>query len=162
MESLISTFHIDAGLFIAQLVNFAVVFSVLYFFAFKPLVKIMAERSAKIEASLRQADEIAKRLAGTAKEREDVIIAAKKQAAAIAAEAQRRGEVRREELIAAAKEEIGQVINNEKAKLEREKSETLKEIKKETAELVILTVEKLLNEKMTDAKDRELIKKLVK
>ena len=35
MESLISTFHIDFRLFIAQLINFAIVFSVLYFFAFK-------------------------------------------------------------------------------------------------------------------------------
>jgi len=162
MESLISTFHIDGGLFIAQLVNFAIVFSVLYFFALKPLVKIMTERSAKIEASLRQADEIEKRLALTAQEREDVITAAKKQAAAIAAEAEKRGEARREEMIAQAKEEIGQVINNERAKLQREKAETLKEIKKEVADLVILTVEKVLAEKMTSEKDRELIKKLVK
>jgi len=162
MESLIETFHIDGGLFLAQLVNFAIVFSVLYFFAFKPLVKIMSERSDKIAASLQQADEIEKRLSLTEKEREDIITAAKKQAALIAEEAEKRGEARRAEMIVKAKEEIGQVINNEKAKLERDKAETLKEIKKEVAELVILTVEKVLDEKMTDAKDRELIKKLVK
>jgi F-type H+-transporting ATPase subunit b len=162
MESLIETFHIDGGLFVAQLVNFAIVFAVLYFFAFKPLVKIMSERSAKIETSLRQADEIEARLSLTEKEREEVITAAKKQASVILEEADKRGSARQEELVAKAKEEIGQVINSEKAKLERDKEETLKEIKKEVADLVILTVEKLLNEKMTDAKDRELIKKLVK
>lgn len=162
MESLISTFHVDAGLFIAQVVNFAIVFSVLYFFALKPLVKTMAERSEKIDKSLKDADEIEKRLVLTIGEREEIIVAAKKQANLIIEEADKRGEARRNELIAKAKEEIGQVINNEKAKLIRDKAETLKEIKKEAAELVILTVEKLLEEKMTSDKDRELIKKLVK
>jgi F0F1-type ATP synthase membrane subunit b/b' len=65
-------------------------------------------------------------------------------------------------LLAKAKEEVGQAINQEKAQLAREKAETLREIKKDVAELVIMTVEKVLEEKMTSAKDQELIKKLVK
>ncbi|MFA6194715.1 MAG: F0F1 ATP synthase subunit B [Patescibacteria group bacterium] len=162
MDSLISTFHIDIRLLVAQLVNFAIVFSVLYFFAFKPLVKVMAERTEKIDKSLKDADAIEKRLALTEKEREDILLAAKKQANLIIEEADKRGEERKGELIAKAKEEIGQVINNEKAKLLSEKAETLKEIKKEVAELVILTTEKLLNEKMNADKDKDLIKKLVK
>ena len=162
MESLISTFHIDLGLFIAQLVNFAVVFSVLYFFAFKPLVKTMSERTEKIDKSLKDADEIEARLALTEKEREEIISAAKKQANLIVEEANKRGEEKRNEALAKAKEEIGQVINAEKEKLSRDKAETLKEIKKEIAELVVMTVEKVLNEKMTSDKDRELIKKMVK
>ncbi len=162
MESLISTFHVDIKLLVAQLVNFAIVFCVLYFFAFKPLVKVMTERTATIDKSLKDADAIEKRLALTETERDEIIVAAKKQANLIIEEADKRGEERKGELIAKAKEEIGQVINAEKAKLTSEKAETLKEIKKETAELVILTVEKLLNEKMTADKDKELIKKLVK
>ncbi len=162
MESLISTFYVDVRLLVAQLINFAIVFFVLYFFAFKPLVKVMADRSEKIDKSLKDADAIEKRLALTERERAEIITAAKKQANLIIEEADKRGEVRKGELIIKAKEEIGQVINNEKAKLIREKAETLKEIKKEVAELVILTVEKLLNEKMTGDKDRELIKKLAK
>ncbi|MFA5109070.1 MAG: F0F1 ATP synthase subunit B [Patescibacteria group bacterium] len=162
MESLISTFHVDVKLLIAQTINFAVVFGVLYWFAFKPLFKTMGERSAKIEKSLKNADEIEERLALTEKERAEIITAAKKQANLIVEEASARGEDRKNELVAKAKEEIGQVINNEKAKIARDKAETLKEMKKEVAALVILTVEKLLNEKMTGDKDRELIKKLIK
>ncbi|MFA5184836.1 MAG: F0F1 ATP synthase subunit B [Patescibacteria group bacterium] len=162
MESLISTFHVDLGLFIAQVVNFAIVFSVLYFFAFKPLVKVMSERSAKIDKSLREADEIEQRLAKSATEREEIIAAAKKQADLIIEEADKKGEARRAELLAKAKTDIGQVINDEKAKLVREKAETLKEIKKEVADLVVVAVEKVLDEKMTSDKDRELIKRLVK
>lgn len=162
MESLISTFEIDLKLLVAQAVNFAVVLAVLYFFAFKPLIKTMTDRTEKIDKSLKDADEIEKRLALTEKERNEIIAAAKKQANLIVEEASLRGEERKNELVAKAKEEIGQVINAEKEKLVRDKSETLKEIKKEVAELVVMTVEKLLSEKMTSDKDRELIKKLVK
>lgn len=162
MESLISTFHIDLGLFLAQLINFAIVFAVLYFFAFKPLVKVMSERSDKIAKSLNDADEIEKRLALTEKEQTEIISAAKKQANLIIEEADKRGEERRAELVNKSKEDIGQVINAEREKMSREKAETLKEIKKEVSSLVILTVEKLLNEKMNSEKDQELIKKLVK
>lgn len=162
MESLVSTFHIDVQLLIAQLVNFAIVFSVLYFFAFKPLVKIMAERSATIDKSLKDADAIEKRLVLTEKEQADIINAAKKQANLIIEEADKRGEERKAALVVKAKEEVAQVISGEKAKLVSEKAEMLKEIKKEVADLVILTVEKLLTEKMTGEKDKELISKLVK
>jgi len=122
----------------------------------------MAERTEKIDKSLKDADEIESRLALTEKEREDIIIAAKKQANLIVEEANKRGEAKRNELLVKAKEEIGQVINAEKEKLARDKAETLKEIKSEVAELVVMTVEKVLNEKMTSDKDRELIKKMVK
>lgn len=162
MESLVSAFHIDWRLFLAQLINFAIVFSVLYFMAFKPLVKAMADRTKKIDQSLTDAEAIEKRLALTETERNEILSAAKKQANAIVEEADKRGEVRKGELLLKAKEEIGQVINAEKAKLATEKAETLKEIKKDVAALVVLTVEKLLNEKMTSEKDNELIKKLVK
>ena len=102
------------------------------------------------------------RLALTEKERAEITAAARKQAQAILEEANARGQERQNELVAKAKDEIGKVINSEKEKISREKAETLKAIRQEVADLVILTVEKLLNEKMTSDKDRELIKKLVK
>ncbi len=162
MGSLISTFHLNVGLFVAQLVNFAIVFAILYWFAFKPLVKIMAERSKKIDQSLKDADEVKKRLLSTTQERETIIIAARKQANIIIEKADENGEKRRNEILAKTREEVGQVINKERAILLKEKAETLQEIKKNVAELVILTVEKLLDEKMDNEKDNKLIKKLVK
>jgi len=162
MDSLISTFHIDLNLFIAQLVNFAIVFSVLYFFAFKPLVKVMSERTDKIDKSLKDADEIEKRLSLTEIEQTEIINAAKKQANLIVEEADKRGEERRTILLNKAKEEMGEIMNAGRAKMDIDKAETLKEIKAEVAELVVLTVSKLLDEKMDSDKDQKIIKDLVK
>ena len=55
MESIVSTFHIDWKIIIAQAVNFGVVFVVLYIYALKPLGKLMKERGVKIEAGINDA-----------------------------------------------------------------------------------------------------------
>ena len=55
MESIISTFHIDWKIIITQAINFGVVFVVLYFYALKPLGKLMKERGEKIEMGLSDA-----------------------------------------------------------------------------------------------------------
>lgn len=162
MDSLVSTFHLDLKLFIAQTVNFAIVLGVLYFFAFKPIAKMMAERSQKIEKSLADAKEIEDRLQEAETEKKTIITEAKKAATEILVAADLQGVKRQEEMIKKAKEDIEKIISSEKGKLAAEKAETLKELKAETASLVTLTVEKLLKEKMDGAKDQELIKNLVK
>ena len=71
MDSLISTFHIDWHLIVAQAVNFAIVFAVLYWFALKPLGKLMEERKETIEKGLADAKSNAQLLANTEKEYAD-------------------------------------------------------------------------------------------
>lgn len=143
------------------MVNFAIVFAVLYFFALKPLFKVMQERTKKIEKSLDEAKAIEEKLARTEEEHKRVIAESRKEAAAILAKAGEQAEVKKEATIAKAKEEIGQIINKEKEQMRAEKAQTLKEIKQETMDLVIATVEKILGEKMDDKKDVELIKKVL-
>ena len=65
MESIISIFHIDAKLLIAQFINFAIVFAVLYWFGLRKLGAYMKERSEKIKQGLHSADKSKKLLAET-------------------------------------------------------------------------------------------------
>ncbi|MBI4779540.1 F0F1 ATP synthase subunit B [Candidatus Falkowbacteria bacterium] len=162
MESLIETFHVDWRLFIAQVVNFAIVFSVLYWFAFKPLAKVMADRSDKIAKGLDDAKRVEEKLSETQAEFNKAMAEAKKQANAILEKAAADADARKQEMIKSAKEEIGQIINQEKQKMQTEKAATLKEIKKEVADLVILAVEKVLGEEMDEKKDREIIRRVTK
>lgn len=161
MESLIETFHIDYKLLLAQAVNFAIVFAVLYFFILKPLLKTMQERTKKIELSLRDADKIEEELKKTEDEYKRVIGNAKKEANTIIEKAQEAADARKSEMIQNAKDEIGTLIDKEKAKLLAEKEETLREIKSEVSGLVISAVEKLLEKKLDQKADQEIINKLI-
>ncbi|MEA1963342.1 MAG: F0F1 ATP synthase subunit B [Patescibacteria group bacterium] len=162
MENLIETFHIDIKLLIAQVINFAIVFSVLYFFALKPLLKVMCDRTKKIEKSIDDAQKIEEKLSKTDEEYNKAISNAKKKANIIMEKANVMAEKKRQDLIKKAKDEIGQIINKEKEQMQIEKARTLKEIKKETADLVVASLEKILEKKMDSKKDGELIKKMVK
>jgi len=162
MESLIETFHLDWRLFLAQVVNFAIVFAVLYWFAFKPLAKIMSERSGKIGKSLADAKKIEEKLVETKQDYNRELAEAKKQANLILEKAGREADARKAEMVARAKEEIGQIINQEKQKMQVEKARTLKEIKKEVVELVVAVAEKVLGKKVDKKEDVELIKRMIK
>jgi len=161
MESLISTFHIDARILFAQAVNFGIVFSILYFFALKPLVSVMKDRTEKIEKSLNDAKNIDAKLAETKEDYNKIIIEAKKEASEILEKSRHEAELRKTEMVNKAKEEIGTIINQEKESVREEKQRVIKEIKKEVADLVALSMEKILGEKMDISKDKEIIKKVI-
>lgn len=162
MDSLIDIFHLDAKLLIAQIVNFAVVFLILYFLIFRPLFKVTGDRSATIEKGLKEAKEIEERLEKTKAEQAVMIKQAKQEAAAILEEANQKAESRKDELVVKAKEEIGALINKEKARMQAEKAETLSAIRSEVADLIRASWEKILSEKMDKTADEKLIAKTLK
>lgn len=162
MDTIIEAFHVDVKLLIAQTFNFAIVFSVLYYFVFKPLTKVMNDRAKKIEKSLEDAQKIDAKLIKTEEEYRKVIADAKKEANDIVKKASDDAEKRKQDMIIKAREEIGQAINEEKVKIQIEKAKILKEIKGEVANLVTLSLEKVLEEKVDEKTDKELIKKVLK
>lgn len=162
MDSIIETFHIDIRLLIAQAINFAIVFAVLYYFAIKPLAKVMKERSAKIEKSLTDAKMAENKLVEIEKEHQETISKTKQEAARILEETKRISEQKRNELLAKTKEEIGLIINQEKEKMVAEKAKVIKDLKAEIADLVLISLEKILDKKIDGKEDKELIKKMIK
>lgn len=161
MEAIIDTFHVDVKIIIAQAVNFAIVFSVLYYFAIKPLLKVMKERGEKIEESLKDAEKIKIRIAQTEDDYKAEIVKARKEANGIIEEASKRADEKKDEMVKKAKEEIGAVINKEKEGIRAEKEKTLKEIKKEVADLIVVSLEKVLEERITGEEDKKLIDRIL-
>lgn len=162
MDSLIEVFHIDVKLLLAQVINFAIVISVLYFFMLKPLLGTMKERTDKIEKSLQDADSIDEKMKKMEEEYAEALKNAKREAALIMEQANKDAEEKREKMTSKAKEEIGVIINEEKAKMQREKAQVLKEIRADVAELVSLSMERILEQKGGELSDREMIGKMIK
>lgn len=162
MDSLIEVFHIDVKLLIAQAINFAIVFFVLYRFALKPLTEVMKERTSKIEKGLEDAKSAAASLSRAKSEYEKMLADAKKEASAIIEAAKEESEKRRQAEVAKTKDEIGAIVAQGKAKLTADKSEMLLEIKKEVSELVISATEKVLAQVIDPSKDKELIRQAAK
>lgn len=162
MYSLIEIFHVDIKLLIAQMINFVIVFCILYFLILKPLLKVMENRTKVIEKSLQDAKDIEENLIRAEKDYEKKIIIAKKEANKILERTIEISGEKKKEMVAKAKDEIGQIMENEKANLQSEKAKTLKEIKREVVDLVIISVEKVLDRKLDGKEDKNIIKRMIK
>ncbi len=161
MDTIIDSFHVDIKLLIAQVINFTIVFSVLFYFVIKPLMKGMKDRTEKIESSLKEAEDIKKQLAKTEDDYNRQITIARKEAGEIIEQAVAKAEKKKNEMITKAKEEIGVVINKEKEGIRAEKEKVMIELKTEVVDLVTQSLEKVLEKKIDKKEDKDLIEKII-
>ncbi len=162
MTEIINTFHVDWHIIVAQLVNFALVVGVLWYFAFKPLAKTMTERTNRIEQGLRQADEAAKRLSQADEEYQEVVIKAKKEAQQLIQQAQTLAEQRRGEVITKTKAETKKIVEASKQQLAIERERLVEQTRSELSDIVALATEKIIAEKLTTQRDQALVERAIK
>lgn len=158
----IGTLGLNWKLFLAQLVNFSVVVFVLWKWAYKPLVKLMDERSAKIEKSLEDARRIEREMKAMEETRAATLLQTKKEAQKILADTQSAAERERVALVAKTKEETEKILANAKLTIAREKEQMFTEAKAHLGELVVTAAEKILREKIDTKKDKELVEAAIK
>lgn len=161
MEELIKTFHIDWKLIIAQLVNFAIVLFVLQRYAYGPILKMMTERSEKIEKGIKDAENAHKKLAEIAEKEKEVLVEAKKQAGVIIAQAEAVATRNKEVIIGESKQQAEKILADAAKKMEAERAQIMQEIKAQVGELVVMATGKVLAEKIDAEKDRDIIARAI-
>jgi F-type H+-transporting ATPase subunit b len=139
----LGTLGINMPLFIAQLVNVAIVLLVLRAFVFKPLVKMLEERRQKIEAGVAHAAEADKRLASAKQEEASLHASAKAEARGIVDEARAKGEAERAERVAQAAHDIDRQVADAKEKIASERTEATNAVRREMAGLVLAATKKV-------------------
>lgn len=159
---LLSKLGIDWRLLLAQLVNFLVLLAILYRFLYRPVIKLLTERSEKIAHGLAEAARIEEESAKARETRERMILAAREEAQAIARDAHARAEAVRAEAAEKARAETERIVAAGKALLQNEKSAMLSEARKELSELVITATERVLRETITEEREQKLIKETVR
>lgn len=162
MEELVKTFHIETKMIIAQLVNFAIVFAVLYRFAYNPILRLLNERTEKIEKGLRDAEASQKKLSEISEKEASVLVEARKQAQEIIKKSEATALVNAQSIVIAANEQSEKMLEVAKSQIEQEKEKILMEVKSEVANLVVMATEKIIYEKLDGEKDRELISQSIK
>lgn len=161
MESIIETFHLDWKLFVAQMVNFAIVVLVLWKFAFKPLSKKLDERTKMIEANFAKTKDIETQQKELAALKGSILHEAKTEAKKTAEEASKQAKQYEEAMRDKTHKEIAKILVQTKETIAQEKNKMLAEVKKEASDLVVLALEKVLQEKITPDLDKKLAAKAI-
>ncbi len=161
MGELLSSLGLNVKLFIPQVINFCIVLFVLYRFAYKPVLKMLDERTEKIESGLAAAEKSQKKLEDIVQKEKEIILEAKKQAKEIIEKAQVHAQVQREELISVAREESYKMTSKAEKSIEDQKNKMVNEAKGEIAELVSIAVERIIDEKMDQKIDARIISDVI-
>jgi F-type H+-transporting ATPase subunit b len=161
MGELLSELGINAPSLISQLVNFLILFGLLYLVAYKPVLKMLDERSNKVKSSLEQA-EVIRAQAEKAQEDFKVQIAeASKQGQMVIERASKTGDEIREKAKAEAQVEAEALITRAKAEIRRERDEVIDELRKEFADLTILAASKVIGKSLDKTTHREMINQVL-
>jgi len=157
MEVLISTFHVEWKLLIAQAINFGIVFAILWWVALKPLLRIMADREQRISKSLEDANELEKRLKASDEAYEQKLQEARNHAIQILEEADLAAEQKVKEAVLRARRETELVVSQAREQIEEQRRRVVEEAKQDLAGIIMSAVEKVIEQKLDAKRDRALI-----
>jgi F-type H+-transporting ATPase subunit b len=147
MEDIINAFGIDVRLIIIQIVNFTILMVVLGYFLYKPILKMLADREAKIKQGITDAEAAAVALSQAEVEKKAILTTAHASAEEVAQRAKAAGEVAATSIVAKAEDEAAQVLKSAALKAEQLRAQVQKEAEAEIAKTAILAAEKILQEK---------------
>ncbi len=154
---IVGMFGINWKLFLAQLVNFAIVLFVLWKWVFKPVTKGLSDRTEKIENSLQDAEKIAKDRTDFDTWKQGEISTVRTEATAIITQAKETAEALKADTLKATADEQNNLVEQAKKRLEQEKAAMMESAKSELAEIVVQATSTILKAKIDPVKDKQLI-----
>ncbi len=141
----------------AQIVNFLILLLILYFFAYKPVMKMLDERSRKIKDSMTEVQKVKEQAAQTEEEFKKKIEAASKEGQEVIARAMRTGEEARQRAQLEAKQEAQGLVEKARVEIQRERDETISELRQEFADLTVVAAEKVIGKSLDKNAHRQII-----
>lgn len=152
----------DSGLLFWMTLVFIVVILILRKWGFPAIVKMVNDRKAFIDESLRKAHEANEKLANIQRESESILQETREKQAVILKEAAETRDAIVEKAQQKAREEGSRLLNEAKAQIETEKQNAIRDIRAQVAELSVQIAEKVIRKKLSsDSKQMDLIDKLL-
>lgn len=152
----------ESGLLFWMTLVFVIVFLILWKWGFPSIVKMVNDRKAFIDESIKKAHEANEKLANIQKESESMLQQAREKQASILKEAAETRDAIVEKAQVKAREEGTRLINEAKAQIEAEKQNAIRDIRSQVVELSVQIAEKVLRQNLsTDAKQMDLVNRLL-
>ncbi len=146
---------------IAQLLNFGLLLLLLYLFAYKPVIKMLDQRAAKIKESVDQTEQIKQQAELAEKETARLISEASKEGQKIIEQATLIGEETKQKAKQDAKLEAERIIAKAKLEIERERDEAIGELRNAFADLTVIAAGKVIDRSLDKEQHRQLIDKVL-
>lgn len=146
MSALLGAFGISGSLLLAQAVNFAILMVALTYLLYKPVMKVMAERQAKVAQGVIDAERAAEKLKGADAEASERVSKAEVDADGIVASARETANTEKARIVKEADARAAAIAADADARAKETAAKSLRESEKEVARLAVLAAEKVIRE----------------
>lgn len=148
---------INLPLLVAFIINFVILFTLLGVFLYKPVLKMLDERSNRIKEGLERSEASKEEYEHAKVEVQEQISQARYESQTIINQATQIGERLKEEAKQGAREEAQAIIDRTRAELEEERDKAIDDLRREFVDISILAAEKVINETLDKERHRQLI-----
>ena len=152
---------INLSAFIAQIINFVILLLLLYFVAYKPILKMLDQRSTKIKEGMERTEAIRRQAAKAEQEIKAQLDKARKEGGTIIAQAGQIGERSKEEARKEARQEAKSIVAKTKTEIAQERDKVINELRKEFVDIALIAAEKVIKETLDKEKHRRLIEGVI-
>ena len=149
---------LDLATFVGQLVSFLILLGLLVYFGYKPVRRMLDERSKRIKESMEQAEATRKEYEQAKVAVEEQISQARQEGQAVITQAAQIGDRLKEEARAEARREAQAIVERTRLELERERDKLIDDLRREFVNTAILAAEKMIKETLDKEKHKKLIK----
>ncbi len=156
IEQIARTFGVDWSHLIAQIISFSIVCVLLYLFAYKPILKMLAERRQLIAQGLANSQKIEAELAKTEAQRQEVIARADAEATKFVEEARGAAALLRQQETQKAIAAAEQIIVRAREAATQDHMRMLSQLKQEVGRLVVQTTAAVTGKVLTQEDQQRL------
>ena len=148
---------INLPVLVTQVVTFIILLFILRLVAYKPIMRMLDERSQRIKESMEQAESIKEQSARAEEEVKKQLGTASREGQERITRAVQAGEEVKKKAQEEARQEAEALINRARTEIQRERDEAIGEVRREFADLTILAAGKVIDRSLDKEEHRRLI-----
>ena len=146
---------------VVYLVNFTILLGILYAVGYKPILRVLDQRSNRIRDSLEQAERIQKESAERQEQMEQQLREARREGQVLIEQARELADRFREEERERARQEATSVVERARADIQRERDSAIDEVRVGFGDLAITAAERVIRRSLDRQAHEELISQVL-
>ena len=151
----------DTGLFFWAIITFFIVFVILRWKAWGPLMDVLDAREKQIQESLNKAEKMIQEQESSAQENEAILVQAREEAKNVVTQAKEAGEQLKHKFEEDGRAKYEELVQNASEQINAEKQKALNDIKNMVAEIALEASEKIIKRNLNSEDNKKIIDETV-
>ena len=152
-------FHLPS--LIVYLVNFVILLGILYVVGYKPILRMLDQRSEGIREGVETVERVRQEAAAQQEEMEKRLEEGRQEGQALLAQAREMANRYREDERGKARQEAEAFVARARDDIQRERDEAIDQVRRHFAELAILAAEQVIERSLDESAHRDIIEKVL-